>query len=249
MGGKKYFAKVSSKLLRNGSLKYEIDSALQASEFDLTPEIIAYDADCFVMEYMDHSDGHKENLSLKMAATLLKKLHNSNCDFKKQLSPCDRVRELLACVKVDAKNTQLYDYTNQGLDKLECILKSHLNLSSPCHFDVNPTNILVKNDEVPSAFFVDWSDSVMSDPCYDLASFCFYRQANHSVRSELLEYYSEDNEYNRAKLYLLIEIACLMMMAWALTLEPEYEKYLYRFDYLSVLHDADEHDIAIRQLS
>lgn len=249
MDGKKYFAKVSSKLLRNSSLAHEIDSALQASELDLTPKIIAYDANCFVMEYIDHSHFLEGDLTLDMAAKALKKLHHSNCDFKKSLSPCDRVREFLDCVKAAAKKAQLFNYVSQSLDKLETILNPHLTLSSPCHFDVNQTNMLVKKDNVTTAFLVDWCDSIMSDPYYDLASFCFYRQLNHFGRAELLAHYSEDNEYNKAKLYLLIEVACLMMMAWDLTIEPEYEKYQYRYNYFKILQNADEHDISINHLS
>lgn len=191
------------KIFTSTTAKHEIHCAKQATEHGLSPQFIYTDNHSYLVT--DYINTVKTNITYQHIAHMLHTLHQSSCDFIKTLTPCERVAEFLS--QTNDNSSLIHDELNQ----LTAILKPHFDLTSPCHFDLNKDNILFDGTRV---YLIDWSDAVMSDPLYDLASHCFYHQFDLQEQTDLLAAYNSNTLHNRKKLYLLIEVACLMMMAW-----------------------------------
>lgn len=195
-----------AKCLDQSSSSHEIHCYTEAAKRGFSPKVvICSDSRLLVSEYIYPI---KQETSLMQIMQVLRTLHESSCDFLNVVSPCDRVLEFLN------ESAEGDDYIESELVFLKAALSPHLVLNKPCHFDINDNNFLYDGNKV---FLIDWSDAAISDELYDVASFCFYRRLQAIDQKKVLKCYGCYNSHNRKKLYLLTEVACLMMMAWSLS--------------------------------
>lgn len=58
----------------------------------------------------------------------------------------------------------------------------------PCHNDLNPGNIFIKKDKV---IFIDWGDSAIANPYYDIAIFFVLNSIPEQQQNFFLEQYNK----------------------------------------------------------
>lgn len=118
-----------------------------------------------------------------MSAKALKRLHNSDVQFKEYnaFSRLDLYEKY--CTDLGFQHPQEYIDLRKRLDSLRELYKDIKAV--PCHCDYQPTNLVVNGDDF---YILDWEFAGMNDPYYDIAC---YGNAGFDKALSLLEAYLE----------------------------------------------------------
>lgn len=174
------FRKFKTFLEINRELEYKIQ--FKAFKKNIAAKSIYFDLNKEFMLYKFLKGTHKNRLNKKELKNLiksLKKLHNIKIDSK----------------KIDLKN-ELEKYKNLKNEEVKKSLrickKEFKNLKKfkktivLCHNDLNPKNILFRENRVN---FIDWEYAGLNDCFFDLATICYEFKLNEKEEKYLLKNY------------------------------------------------------------
>lgn len=180
--------------------KYNIDIRRQeilahkyAARINIAPPILFVDDDLrfiimpFIKGHTLNSDDLKNDQVIKIGYAL-SKLHKYSGDFTRKKTQIDRAkkhyaRALKKQVALPTIYTKLYDdYITTG-KKLAKILPEQVL----CHADLNPSNILIREDG--EIFFVDWTSATLDNQYTDLGYFSLINGLSNSQEQLLLTTY------------------------------------------------------------
>lgn len=202
---KKYFLKVTK---RNNTKLIKL-----LEDKDITPKGIFTSKRILFTKYISNAnlDEKLQNTEvfLKAISSELKKLHSlSNNNYN---NPFDKIKDNLS--SLEEIDFPLPPYTKAIIHKFKLLeeeLSKDINLGL-CHNDLNPSNILYKNNKV---YLVDFDFIGMNDIYYDLATLSWF--LSKDMRKKLLFFYFGDcTSYHVDKLDKYIFIAKLWNATWS----------------------------------
>lgn len=180
---------------------------------DITPKGIFTSNRILFSKYISNAnlDEQLQNTEvfLKAISSELKKLHSlSNNNYN---NPFDKIKDNLS--SLEEINFPLPPYTKAIIHKFKLLeeeLSKDLDLGL-CHNDLNPSNILYKNNKV---YLVDFDFIGMNDIYYDLATLSWF--LSKDTRKKLLFFYFGNcTSYHIYKLNKYIFIAKLWNATWS----------------------------------
>ena len=146
----------------------------------------------------------KDITRLKDIAISLRRLHNSKMEFAGNFNVFNKFDDYFNLLKNKNNFLNFHPKINElflFFLKVKEFFKENLPKLSPCHNDLVPENILVK-DQI---YFIDWEYSGMNDLFFDLAAFLLESRINNDLETIFLQtYFEKDNiSYERQiiKLY------------------------------------------------
>ena len=156
--------------------KTEVKAHRIASEMGIAPKLLFVDEEAKVL-LMPFVDGHtlsfadlKRPRVLRNLGKVLQKFHSYSGSFDQNRTQLARVkkhyeralRKGVSFPTITAKVYEEYVKESELLEKHEKVL---------CHGDLNPNNILVKDDG--SVFIIDWTNATWEDPFAEIAYLTF----------------------------------------------------------------------------
>ncbi|HDR0611423.1 choline/ethanolamine kinase family protein [Pasteurella multocida] len=147
---------------------------------------------------LDHST-IKNDMYLKMIAERLYKLHNSNIKLSNKFDVLLEFKKYLSLLK---EPSNFYDF-NENIreiciffEKTSIYLIDKYNKLVPCHNDLVPENILIKDNRI---YFIDWEYSGMNHPLFDIAAFFLESKLLQEQQESFLKYYNNNINFNLIK--------------------------------------------------
>ncbi len=192
VGDRYYVLRVMRSGGRSFQEELELFVFLEASKIGVAPKVIATGADCrlVLMEYIDQKtlsleESHLPENIIKLAESL-RLVHQipGGASGESISSKADR------CVVAVSKNNWIS--SSQTEDALSLVKKYELELSSypyspvRLHGDLNPRNIFLAEGK---ALFIDWSETSLGDPLYDLSYLALKLDYDPAQEILLLESY------------------------------------------------------------
>ncbi|MEG0668005.1 MAG: choline kinase family protein [Clostridium sp.] len=186
------------------SIEHEILELIK--ETTISPQIIYHNETSGILlsRFLDNSsiNEHTPNntVFLGQLSTTLKKLHSLSCSHI--FNPFHEIRNNIEYLKDINFNLpkELWTALNK-LNKLEPLLNKDITYGL-CHNDLNPSNVLFKDNKV---YLIDFEYTAMGDIFYDIATFCWL--LNEECRIEFLKsyfgYYS-DELHTKLENYLFV---------------------------------------------
>lgn len=132
-------------------------------------------------------------------ATLLRKLHTGPA-FPRSIPVARVTQEVVSALR---EKTEIAPHVEEHLSclpRIEAALVAHV-IAAPCHYDVNPGNILLEGERV---WLVDWELACMGDPFHDLATATLFGPPDAAAFTRFLAAY-----FDRAA--TAIEHACFAL--------------------------------------
>ena len=190
-----------------------------ASQAGYGPHLYYADADeaVEIMEYLTRqkiTDDQRNSSDFYVAlANLLKKIHCGPKNDKTKV-PFKKIRESISCIKKIIETKQIKDFPVSLIDQLEAIIEilnkacDSMTITSPCHGDLNPSNIFFLGHEFK---VIDFEGAAQANPYKDIAtianSYCFTPASEHILLSSYLE--REPSEKEKAQLYIMKQMMSL----------------------------------------
>ncbi|RTK92349.1 MAG: hypothetical protein EKK61_04805 [Rickettsiales bacterium] len=187
--------------------KVEVLCAVKAYDLGFGPKILYKSADLNVIA-TEFIEGDHPNITtflnhnlLDSIACNLKKLHNDSF-VNREWSVFDYIKNDVPQI-IDNK-------TKLALEQLHKIQSSLHKANFPkklCHNDIHSKNLFVYNDQI---LLIDWGDSGMSDPFWDLArvSMEFGFDSKQDERF-LTQYLDKVSDLDRSRFYLMKQVFLL----------------------------------------
>ncbi|MDP8036158.1 phosphotransferase [Pasteurella atlantica] len=172
---------------------------------------------------LDHST-IKAYSNLELIAKTLKKLHCSTVIFANEFNVFNELDKYVGLLK---NKHSFYEYSKDIPDLLLFLksISSYLTNNKvlvPCHNDLVPENILLKQQSV---YFIDWEYSGMNDPMFDIAAFLLESKLNEEEQAFFLHHYfdgKEDDELLK-KIHLYQFTQDILWFIWTLVKEENNE--------------------------
>lgn len=210
---------------------HEIQIAKQAGQIGIAPVVHFADPQlgALIMDFIHGRTVHPldfTNQVLIMSfAQRLRQLHQATDHFPFAQSPFQRVHQFL--IKGEEQKVTYppqMEKAKKSLEEIETVLQLHPVALTPTHLDLNPLNILLANE---SFFLIDWVNGGLSDPYFDLATFCiFHGLSVEQIKIFLTHYFGREPmplEWNR---FVIVQPVRLFVIAAA---------------FLSILSEVDIH--------
>lgn len=211
---KNYFLKCNFKdKNKNFSYEYKLLTLLDLNH--ICPKVIYKDTCSYtiISEFISNSRIDESTCTdpkfLLSLSNKLKNMHNLKCDYI--YNPFNEIRKKLTILKkVNFKFSNEFIFIISKLDTIENILCNDINYGL-CHNDLNPSNILYKNDEV---FLIDFEFSGMWDIFYDIATFCWLLDDN-SRKIFLMSYFNNFSQELHLKFKRYLFVVKLWNICWS----------------------------------
>ncbi|MBS0649254.1 MAG: phosphotransferase [Verrucomicrobia bacterium] len=255
MGQQNYVLKLLPTSLNERN--HQILLATQAGQIGIAPVIhfVDFQLRALIMDFIPgrtvHPQDFKNRQLLVNFAQMLRQLHQSSSSFPVAQTPFQRFHQFL--LKGEAQKIiypkQLSD-VKKSMEEIEAVLQQHSVGLTPTHLDLNPLNILLTDK---SFFLVDWSNGGLSDPYFDLATFCVFHGLSDEQKHFFLALYLEREptrlEWSR---FVVVQPVRLFVIAAAfLSLSSEgkiqYEKAILLNDFI-IQHAERKADLSLRQI-
>jgi len=174
--------------------RQEILAHKYAAQIDIAPPILFVDDDLtfiimpFVKGHTLNLNDLKSELVIKKIGNAIAKLHKYSGDFTRRQTQVDRTkkhyeRALKKQVALPTIYTKLYDdYINTGHELAKILPEQVL-----CHGDLNPGNILVREDG--EILFIDWTSATLDNQYTDLGYFALINGLSNDQGLLLLKTY------------------------------------------------------------
>lgn len=134
---------------------------------------------------------------LAKIAKKLKLLHQSAVQFYNRFNVFNEYKHYFSLLK---NKNDFYQYHPEMInvihlfESLSDYFDSQSILLSPCHNDLVPENILIKDNDI---YFIDWEYSGMNDPLFDIAAFFLECNLNLDEKKFFLSnYYQEKIDFD-----------------------------------------------------
>ena len=106
---------------------------------------------------------------MDMTTSILRKLHNSNMEFKNTFNVFDEIIKYEEILKeINTKKYEDYDCVRETVMNLKYELKALGENIKPCHNDTVPENFIKGKGN--KFYLIDWEYSGSNDPMWDLAA-------------------------------------------------------------------------------
>ncbi|MCF7530282.1 phosphotransferase [Neisseria lisongii] len=178
----------------------EADNSIKASNIKINVETYFFDKETGikVTKFLTNSTAlcHntiKQRNNLKKIADTLATLHNSKIELNNEFNVFEEYQHYLSLLK---NKNAFFEYNSDINDVIQlfeifsCLNKQEKINLVPCHNDLVPENILVKQKE---CYFIDWEYSGMNDPLFDIAA--LFLESNFDLEEQQLFlnfYYKEE---------------------------------------------------------
>lgn len=166
--------------------KHQFQLAKEAGKLGFGPKIHFVDSSMngLIMDFIPGEILHKtDRQGVIRFAQFLRKLHNSSANFPLAVSPFIRFNNFQS--KMEAYPERFFE-TITLMNDFEAIFKQFPTSLVPSHLDLHPLNILHHENQF---FLVDWVNGGMSDPYFDLATFCIFHDLNEENQLLFLNHY------------------------------------------------------------
>ncbi|HBW35780.1 choline/ethanolamine kinase family protein [Desulfosporosinus sp. BICA1-9] len=182
------------------------NASLMAS-IGIAPEIYYYDTETGsqLCEYIDADTMHPDDFInrsevLTEAAVVMRKYHDSGCQFKSVFNPIAKIMEYLDILK-GHNFTEMYKGFDKAMEKLEKIKAAYEKNPPklvPCHNDTLAENFMYDGKVMR---VIDWEYSGMNDGFYDVACVIVENPLNTENENALITAYvgAEPNEEQKAR--------------------------------------------------
>lgn len=202
------------KLFRQiGQREQERNNQNQAWRLHLAPKMELINDQMALVDYVsDSGEIDIDEQSLSLCGELIAKLHSSELKFDRQFDFCQ-----IQMIRIqNEKNitSAEREFVLQAIEEFRSLAPALSSLSlAPSHNDLHKANILIGK---AGAQLIDWEDSAMNDPAWDIAYFLVSCHVSEELWSHFLKTYlrsipAEDTKFiQRVKLYrpfVLIDIA------------------------------------------
>lgn len=188
----------------------EKHNATLMASIGIAPEIYYYDPKTgsqlceFIKAETMHDVDFQTNLDvLTKAANIMKKYHESGCEFISQFNPIEKIMTYLGIIK-EHNFTEMYD----GFDKI----KEKINLLKAAYETNPPPLVPCHNDTLPENFMydgkvmrvIDWEYGGMNDRYFDLGCVIVENPLDAETEAAFVKAYfgAEPNEEQLARVLL-----------------------------------------------
>lgn len=165
-----------------------------------------------IAEYIENAETlngktAKREEIMKLTASTLKKLHNSNVRFNNIFDVFKKIDDYERLLKkVNGSNFKDYYQVKKDIFKLK-ELQGELDLYLlPCHNDTVPENFIKSGDD--KIYLIDWEYSGMNDPMWDLAAHSLECEFSADDEELFLSYYFEGEVSEKYRTRILINKIC-----------------------------------------
>lgn len=216
------------------SRQYEKYNSNIASEYGYNVKTLYFNENTGVKvtEYLESSvslnhTNIKNKEYLKAIAIKLYQLHNSSFTLSNKFNvyhEFDRYFGLLRCTdsfhRFNTKIKEIYDFF---LFLKDIYIEKEVDMV-PCHNDLVPENILIKEN---SAYFIDWEYSGMNTPIFDIAAFFLESNIGEDFERYFLHCYDRNIDINVIRKDILIHqfTQDVLWFLWTLLKEENNENF------------------------
>lgn len=222
----KLFSPLSSEL--SISRESEFAATLKASELGVGPELIYYDDDILVTQYVNPDNELQKDYKLaSLANTLsaLKRFHDSDLQMQK-FDPIDNAEAMAtAAIKRGAVLPKKFSELFERAKLLQTIYEREE--LSPCHNDLNLSNVLLQSS-IPK--LIDWEYAGLNNPLYDIAKFCNHHFLDLKTSLNVVASYHPIDSSNHTRNFTAQRFfAAVWSISWLIlqvTSNPEMERFI-----------------------
>lgn len=186
--GHEYVLRINRNALLLDQDRLELEALLKAEKMGLAPSIVAVSSDerAVLMEYIDLPtltlEQSKKMESAAKIATAARKAHSMEvCRIKGEslLSKAERCYAVIA--DFDWVPHRQIQAAMELIKQRTQELAVHSSAAVQVHGDLNPRNIFLLSDKI---LFIDWAETCVEDPFYDLSYFAL--KVDYSPDEEML---------------------------------------------------------------
>jgi thiamine kinase-like enzyme len=186
---------------------HEIQIAKQAGQIGIAPVVHFADPQlgALIMDFIHGRTVHPLDFTNQVLivsfAQRLRQLHQATDHFPFAQSPFQRFHQFL--IKGEEQKVTYpprMEKAKKSLEEIETVLQLHPVALTPTHLDLNPLNILLANENF---FLIDWVNGGLSDPYFDLATFCIFHGLSVEQTKIFLTHY-----FGREPMPLGVEQVC-----------------------------------------
>lgn len=192
VANKIYVLRVLQCLEVNNQDELELFCMIEAAKKGISPQIIFVSPDrkTIVMEFVEgktltiEQANDPENI-IRMA----KSIHTAHQITEHEMEGLSLLSKAMQCFSIILQELAPKDEIIQAYHLVETLTQklSTFNISKVLiHGDLNPRNIFIKNSQV---FLIDWAETTMEDPFYDLAYFSLKSSLSQKNERFLLQSY------------------------------------------------------------
>ncbi len=172
---------------------HQIKLARLAGDFDLGPKILFVDSQMngMIMQFIPGRTVSEvdftEPANIAAFAKFIKTMHSLEADFPSAVSPFRRFDDFyVKMMKSPAILPARFLEVKILMGELEELFQLWPVKNVPSHLDLHPLNIMLWENRF---FLVDWVNGGMSDPYFDLATFCIFHGLNSTTEILFLSAY------------------------------------------------------------
>ena len=185
-----------------GTKKYidreaEVHDAALAAKAGLTPEIIFADpaAGLMLTRFVDGAEtltaaAMHDPRTMAEAAQLLRRLHESELVFQREMRLFDKVDSYL---QKSPRAAAQFGEVRKAAERFRDVIDGPSRRLVPCHIDPSTSNFIRGRgvDGASRMYLIDWEYAEMSEPAYDLAGLSIEADFSESEDAPLLRAYGE----------------------------------------------------------
>lgn len=192
----------------------EVANVEATRELDIDANIVYFGKNdgIKIAEYIENAETlngktAKREEVIKLTASTLKKLHNSNVKFNNVFDVFQKIQDYERLLeKVNGNNFEDYYEVKEEIMKLKT-LQQDLDLQLvPCHNDTVPENFIKSGDD--KIYLIDWEYSGMNDPMWDLAAHSLECDFSEDDEELFLTYYFQGKVEEKYRKRILINKIC-----------------------------------------
>lgn len=216
ISGKDYILRIpgngTESMISRGNEKH---NSKLANELDIDTHILYFDevSGIKISELIEDAETinaqtAKREDTMEMTTSILRKLHNSELEFKNTFDVFKEIIKYEKLLKdVNGNNFEDYLYIRTKVMNLENTLENLGRDVKPCHNDTVPENFIKGNND--KLYLIDWEYSGNNDPMWDLAAHIIECDFNIDEEELFLRKYFETNEVQeKYKTKILIYKIC-----------------------------------------
>lgn len=174
---------------------------------------------------LNHKNIRDKNI-LQQIALKLKELHQSKLEFKNIFNIFDIYKRYFSLLKqkdIFYKYHENMDYILKAFDKIDLYFQQESIKLCPCHNDLVPENILIKD----RIYLIDWEYSGKSDALWELANFMIESRLSADLKEIFLQSYFKRQISAKETLHLSYYAFCcdVLWTLWTALKEENGEFY------------------------
>ncbi|QEH11547.1 choline kinase family protein [Histophilus somni] len=215
------------------SRHYEMNNSILMSQAEFNVETIYFNADngIKITKFLEkginfnHNNIHQYEY-LSLISKELYKLHHSDIQFNNEFNVFETFQQYFDLLK-DKNGFFCFNKNIQLI--YEFFLKisknnSFYNIKCPCHNDLVPENILMKNNKL---FFIDWEYSGMNAPLFDVAAFFLESRIPEEKQKYFLAHYDHHLDFENSRMEILFHqfTQDVLWFLWTLIKEENNETF------------------------